>query len=153
MRAQDATTAEDASSASRLDNSHDAELRKLPGVDLFIVDHFALQSLDALDAADASGVIVERHRAAATVVTSKREPIVWLGLTADPLLAKSAVDRPAVRRVRTRPRRRVRPPTPDSSRVSAVSASADSSPRSRRWESATAGHAGIERQKSDSPGP
>ncbi|MFP5375897.1 MAG: hypothetical protein ACLGIO_03825 [Acidimicrobiia bacterium] len=30
-------------------------------------------------------IVVERHRRAATVVTSNREPIEWLGLTADPL--------------------------------------------------------------------
>jgi DNA replication protein DnaC len=36
---------------------------------------------------------VERHRAAATIVTSNREPIEWLGLMADPLLAQSAIDR------------------------------------------------------------
>ncbi|HEY3000353.1 MAG TPA: ATP-binding protein, partial [Acidimicrobiales bacterium] len=38
--------------ASRLDNSHDAEMRKLLRVDLLIVDDFALQALDALDTAD-----------------------------------------------------------------------------------------------------
>jgi transposase len=36
---------------------------------------------------------VERHRRAATVVTSNREPIEWLALMADPLLAQSAIDR------------------------------------------------------------
>jgi DNA replication protein DnaC len=38
--------------ASRLDNSHDAELRKLIRVDLLILDDFALQAFDALDTAD-----------------------------------------------------------------------------------------------------
>lgn len=38
-------------------------------------------------------IVVERHRRAATVVTSNREPIEWLGLMADPLLAQSAIDR------------------------------------------------------------
>jgi DNA replication protein DnaC len=79
--------------ASRLDNSHDAEMRKLIRVDLLIIDDFALQPLDALDTADIYELIVERHRAAATVVTSNREPIEWLGLMADPLLAQSAIDR------------------------------------------------------------
>ena len=42
----------------------------------------------------ASGtLIVERHRKAATVLTSNREPNEWLALMADPLLAQSAVDR------------------------------------------------------------
>jgi DNA replication protein DnaC len=78
---------------SRLDNSHDVEMRKLLRVDLLIIDDFALQPLDALDTADVYELIVERHRAAATVVTSNREPIEWLGLMADPLLAQSAIDR------------------------------------------------------------
>ena len=79
--------------ASRLDNSHDTEIRKLLRVDLLIVDDFALTALDPLDTADVYELIVERHRAAATVVTSNREPIEWLGLMADPLLAQSAIDR------------------------------------------------------------
>ena len=79
--------------ASRLDNSHDAEMRKLIRVDLLIIDDFALQALDAIDTADVYELIVERHRAAATVVTSNREPIEWLGQMADALLAQSAIDR------------------------------------------------------------
>jgi DNA replication protein DnaC len=78
--------------ASRLDNSHDVEMRKLLRVDLLIIDEFALQPLDPLDT-DVYELIVERHRAAATVATSNREPIDWLGLMADPLLAQSAIDR------------------------------------------------------------
>lgn len=78
--------------ASRLDNSHDV-MRKLLRVDLLLIDDFALQTLDALDTADVYELIVERHRAVATVVTSNREPIEWLGLMADPLLAQSAIDR------------------------------------------------------------
>jgi DNA replication protein DnaC len=79
--------------ASRLDNSHDTEMRKLIRVDLLIIDDFALQALDAIDTADVYELIVERHRAAATVVTSNREPIEWLGQMADALLAQSAIDR------------------------------------------------------------
>jgi DNA replication protein DnaC len=78
---------------SRLDNSHDAEVRKLLRVDLLIIDDFALQALDASDTADVYELIVERHRSAATIVTSNREPVEWLGLMADPLLAQSAIDR------------------------------------------------------------
>src|SRR5919199_878123 len=79
--------------ASRLDNSHDAEVRKLLRVDLLIIDDFALPPLDAADTADVYELIVERHRSAATVVTSNREPVKWLGLMADVLLAQSAIDR------------------------------------------------------------
>ncbi|MGF1598075.1 MAG: IS21-like element helper ATPase IstB [Acidimicrobiales bacterium] len=79
--------------ASRLDNSHDNEIRKLLRVDLLIIDDFALQPLDSVDTADIYELIVERHRTAATVATSNREPVEWLGLMADPLLAQSAIDR------------------------------------------------------------
>lgn len=79
--------------ASRLDNSHDAELRKLLRVDLLILDDFALQPMDPLDTADVYELIVERHRAASTIVTSNREPVEWLAQMADALLAQSAIDR------------------------------------------------------------
>ena len=78
---------------SRLDNSHDVEMPKLLRVDLLIIDDFALQPLDGLDTADIYELIVERHRTAATVATSNREPFEWLGVMADPLLAQSAIDR------------------------------------------------------------
>lgn len=78
---------------SRLDNSHETEIRRLLRVDLLIIDDFALQSMDPVDTADIYELIVERHRTAATVVTSNREPVEWLGLMADPLLAQSAIDR------------------------------------------------------------
>lgn len=78
---------------SRLDNSHDAEIRKLLRVDLLIIDDFALQAMDPLDTADIYELIVERHRNTATVVTSNREPVEWLALMADSLLAQSAIDR------------------------------------------------------------
>jgi DNA replication protein DnaC len=78
---------------SRLDNSHDSELRKLLRVELLIIDDFSLQSLDAINTADIYQLIVERHQKTATIVTSNREPIEWLGLMADPLLAQSAIDR------------------------------------------------------------
>ena len=79
--------------ASRLDNSHDQEMRKLMRVDLLVLDDFALQAMDALDTADIYELIVERHRAASTLVTSNREPIEWIGQMADALLAQSAIDR------------------------------------------------------------
>jgi DNA replication protein DnaC len=79
--------------ASRLDNSHDGEIRKLIRVDLLLLDDFALQPLDPLDTADIYELIVERHRAASTVVTSNREPIEWLAQMSDALLAQSAIDR------------------------------------------------------------
>jgi len=78
---------------ARLDNSHDAELRKLLRVDLLIIDDFALGGLNQADTDDLYEIVVERHRTASTIVTSNREPVEWLALMADPLLAQSAVDR------------------------------------------------------------
>ena len=79
--------------AARLDASYDAEMRKLIGVELLIVDDFALQPLDATQTGDVYELVVERHRNAATVLTSNRDPSEWLAVMADPLLAQSAVDR------------------------------------------------------------
>ena len=79
--------------ASRLDNSHDTEVRKLLRVDLLILDDFALGAADPIDTSEIYELIVERHRSAATIVTSNREPVEWLALMADPLLAQSAIDR------------------------------------------------------------
>ena len=79
--------------ASRLDNSHDAEVRKLLRVDLLILDDFALSALDPIDTAEIYELIVERHRSAATIVPSNRDSVEWLALMADPLLAQSAIDR------------------------------------------------------------
>ena len=79
--------------ASRLDNSHDTEMRKLLRADLLILDDFCLQPMDAADTADIYEIIVERHRTAATITTSNREPVEWLALMADGLLAQSAIDR------------------------------------------------------------
>ena len=78
---------------ARLDNSHDAELRKLLRVDVLIIDDFALSALDATSTADFYETVVERHRRASTIITSNRDPSEWLALMTDPLLAQSAVDR------------------------------------------------------------
>jgi len=60
--------------AARLDASHDAEMRKLIGVDLLIIDDFALTALGAAETSDIYELVVERHRSAATVLTSNRDP-------------------------------------------------------------------------------
>lgn len=78
---------------ARLDNSNDAELRKLLRVDVLIIDDFALSALDAAGTADFYELVVERHRRASTIFTSNRDPAEWLALMTDPLLAQSAVDR------------------------------------------------------------
>lgn len=79
--------------AARLDASHEAEMRKLIGVDLLIIDDFALSALGVQETADIYELVVERHRSAATVLTSNRDPVEWLTVMADPLLAQSALDR------------------------------------------------------------
>ena len=79
--------------AARLDASYDQEMRKLIGLDLLIIDDFALQPLDATETADIYELVVERHHRASTVLTSNRDPSEWLAVMADPLLAQSAVDR------------------------------------------------------------
>ncbi|MGH3687570.1 MAG: ATP-binding protein [Pseudonocardiaceae bacterium] len=79
--------------AARLDNTTEAEMRRLAHVDLLIIDDFALQPLDTTQTTDFYELIVERHRKTATVLTSNRDPSEWLAMMADPLLAQSAVDR------------------------------------------------------------
>lgn len=79
--------------AARLDNTLDAEMRKLAHVNLLILDDFALKPLDATDTNDFYELVVERHRRASTIVTSNREPAEWLTMMSDALLAQSAVDR------------------------------------------------------------
>jgi DNA replication protein DnaC len=79
--------------AARLDNTVEAEMRRLAHTPLLIIDDFCLQALDATETADFYEIVVERHQSAATVVTSNREPNEWLAMMADPLLAQSAVDR------------------------------------------------------------
>lgn len=79
--------------AARLDNSVEAEMRRLAQVQLLIIDDFALQPLDATETADFYELTVARHRAASTVITSNRTADEWLAMMSDPLLAQSAIDR------------------------------------------------------------
>jgi DNA replication protein DnaC len=79
--------------AARLDNTLDAEIRRLARVDVLILDDFALRPLDATETNDFYEIVVERHRRASTIVTSNREPSEWLTMMSDALLAQSAVDR------------------------------------------------------------
>jgi DNA replication protein DnaC len=79
--------------AARLDNTAEAELRRLTTVQLLIIDDFCLKPLDATQTADFYELVTERHRRSSTVLTSNRAPDEWLALMADPLLAQSAIDR------------------------------------------------------------
>jgi DNA replication protein DnaC len=79
--------------AARLDNTLDYEMRRLTGVELLILDDFALQPLAPTETADFYELCVERHQRASTILTSNRTAEEWLAMMADPLLAQSAVDR------------------------------------------------------------
>ena len=79
--------------AARLDNTLEAEVRRLTRIDLLILDDFALRPLGPTETSDFYELVVERHKKASTVLTSNREPIEWLAMTSDALLAQSAVDR------------------------------------------------------------
>lgn len=79
--------------AARLDNTLDAEIRRLAAIDVLIIDDFALKPLSATETSDFYEIVVERHRTKTTIVTSNREPAEWLTMTADTLLAQSAIDR------------------------------------------------------------
>lgn len=78
---------------ARLDNSYEAELRKLIAVDLLLIDDFALDAMDTTESRDAYEIFTERHRAGSMIVTSNRGPDEWLATFADPVRAQSAIDR------------------------------------------------------------
>lgn len=78
---------------ARLDNSYEAELRKLITVDLLILDDFALDVMDSTESRDTYEVLTERHRCGSMIVTSNRGPDEWLAMFADPVRAQSAIDR------------------------------------------------------------
>jgi DNA replication protein DnaC len=78
---------------ARLDNTYEAELRKLIAVDLLIVDDFGLDAMDVHESRDAYDIFTERHRAGSMIVTSNRGPDEWLATFADPMRAQSAIDR------------------------------------------------------------
>jgi DNA replication protein DnaC len=55
---------------ARLDNSYEAELRKLIAVDLLILDDFAIDVLDPIESRDLYDLLLERYRTGSIVVTS-----------------------------------------------------------------------------------
>jgi DNA replication protein DnaC len=56
---------------ARLDGSYEDEMRKLHRVELLIIDDLALHRLEATETTDFYEIIVERHRAASTVITRR----------------------------------------------------------------------------------
>ncbi len=79
--------------ASRLDDTHALELRRLTAVDLMLIDDLALRALDEMETADLYELITARHRCGSMIVTSNRDPEEWLPMLADPLHAQALVDR------------------------------------------------------------
>lgn len=79
--------------ASRLDQTHEREMRRLIGLDLLILDDFALDQMDTIESRDLYDIVLERHRRRSIIVTSNREPDEWLPMLADPIRAQSTVDR------------------------------------------------------------
>jgi len=78
---------------ARLDNSYEAELRKVIAVDLLVLDDFAIDALDATESRDLYEILLERYRVGSIIVTSNRGPDEWLATFADPVRAQSAIDR------------------------------------------------------------
>lgn len=68
-------------------------MRKLVTVDLLVIDDFTLHPLDVTYTNLFYGLVVERHRQGATVITSNRDPSEFLAETTDPLFAQSVVYR------------------------------------------------------------
>src|ERR1700745_2918270 len=78
---------------ARLDNSYEAELRKLISVDLLLLDDFAIDAMDQTESRDLYEILLERYRSSYMIVTSNRGPDEWLATFADPVRAQSAIDR------------------------------------------------------------
>lgn len=78
---------------ARLDNSHEAELRKLLAVEVLIIDDFGLDAMDSIESRDVHEILTERDRAGSMIMTSNRGPDEWLATFADPVRAQAAIDR------------------------------------------------------------
>jgi DNA replication protein DnaC len=78
---------------SRLDNSREAVMSELVGIDLLIIDDFALEPMSREESRDVYQLFVERTGRSATIITSNRDTHEWIATFEDVLLAQSAVDR------------------------------------------------------------
>jgi DNA replication protein DnaC len=79
--------------ASRLDATHEAEMRRLVSVGVLIIDDFGLRAMDGLETSDLYELVTARHRRGSIIMTSNRDPSEWLAMLADPLHAQALVDR------------------------------------------------------------
>jgi DNA replication protein DnaC len=59
---------------------------------LTCIDDFAIKALDATQTNDFYEIVIE-HRGKTTIIRSSHEPVEWLAMTSDTLLAQSAIDR------------------------------------------------------------
>jgi hypothetical protein len=66
---------------------------ELARADLRLLEDFGLGKLTARQSSDCYDVLVERHRRAATIMTSNRTVDEWVALFDESLLANSALDR------------------------------------------------------------
>jgi DNA replication protein DnaC len=66
---------------------------ELARADLLLLDDFGLRKLTARQSSDCYDVLVERHRRAATIITSNRTVDEWVALFDDSLPANRALDR------------------------------------------------------------
>jgi DNA replication protein DnaC len=78
---------------AKLDDSYEAELRKLIAIDLLIIDDFGLDTMNAEESRDIYEIFTERHRASSMIITSNRGPEEWIATFADQIRAQSAIDR------------------------------------------------------------
>lgn len=78
---------------ARLDQTYEAEMRRLLATDLLIIDDFGLDTMDANGSRDIYEIMVDRHRSGSVIITSNRGPDEWLATFADPVRAQAAVDR------------------------------------------------------------
>lgn len=79
--------------ASRLDDSHTQEMRRLMTPGLLIIDDFVQRPMDGYDTVDFGDITEARHRKASMIVTSNRDPSEWQAMMAEPLHAQAIVDR------------------------------------------------------------
>ena len=84
-----------------MDNSVDCTFRPFLAPDLLILDDFGLHKLTAQQSADLYELILNRHRASSSVITSNQGVEEWLGLFVDPILGNSK-PMPVVRAVQIR---------------------------------------------------
>ena len=78
---------------ARVDNSLDRAFRSFLTPDLLILDDLGLHRLTAQQSADLYELILNRHRASSSIITSNRAVDEWLSIFDDPILGNSALDR------------------------------------------------------------